>query len=60
MLTDKYLQDKLEENFNLFFPKHTETTQSRDLSVKTANKTQVVRDKLNTCGLIANHYIIGE
>lgn len=57
---DKYLQNKLEENFNQFFPESTETTQSRVLSVKTADKTPVFCSNVNTCVDIPNHYRIGE
>lgn len=57
---DKYLQNKLDENFNLFFPKHTETTQSRVISVKNADKSPVNRDFQNTCALMPNRYILKE
>lgn len=57
---DKYLQNKLDENFNLFFPKHTETTQSRVISVKNADKSPVNRDIQNTCASMPNRYIFKE
>ena len=55
---DINLQNKLDENFNLFFPKHTETTQSRVLSVKIVDKSLVNKDIQNTCASIPNHIII--
>lgn len=54
---DKYLKNKLDENFNLFFPKHTETTQSRVISVKNADKSPVYNYKQTTCASLANHNI---
>lgn len=57
---DKIIQNKLDDNFNLFFPKHTETTQSRVISVKNADKTLVNKDLLNTCASRPNHHILGE
>jgi len=54
---DINLQNKLDENFNLFFPKHTDTTQARAISVKNADKSLVNSYKQNTCALVANHYI---
>ena len=54
---DKYIKNKLDENFNLFFPKHTETTQSRVISVKNPDKSPVNSYIQNTCALVANHNI---
>jgi hypothetical protein len=54
---DINLQNKLDENFNLFFPKHTETTQARVLSVENPDKSLVNNYKQNTCALVANHNI---
>ena len=54
---DKNLQNKLDENFNLFFPKHTDTTQSRVISVKNADKSPVDSYLQNTCASLANHNI---
>jgi hypothetical protein len=54
---DINLQNKLDENFNLFFPKHTDTTQNRAISVKNADKSLVNNYKQNTCALVANHNI---
>ena len=56
---DINLQKKLDDDFNLFFPKNTDTTQNRDISVKNVNKSLVNKDTLNTCALSTNHYIIG-
>ncbi len=53
------IQKKLDDDFNLFFPKNTDTTQNRDLSVQNVNKSLVNKDILNTCALSTNHYIIG-
>ena len=56
---DINIQKKLDDDFNLFFPKNTETTQTRALSVKNVNKSLVNKDISNTCVLRPNHYIIG-
>ena len=56
---DINLQKKLDDDFNLFFPKNTDTTQNRDISVKNFNKSLVNKDILNTFALSTNHYIIG-
>jgi hypothetical protein len=54
---DINLQNKLDENFNLFFPKHTDTTQNRAISVENPDKSLVNSYKQNTCALVANHNI---
>jgi hypothetical protein len=56
---DINIQKKLDDDFNLFFPKNTDTTQNRALSVQNVNKSQVNRDIQITCALRPNHYIIG-
>ena len=54
---DINIQNKLDDNFNLFFPKHTDTTQNRGISVKNADKSPVDSYKQNTCALQANQTI---
>ena len=54
---DINIQNKLDDNFNLFFPKHTDTTQNRALSVKNADKSPVDSFIQNTCALDANQTI---